>query len=216
MPNAGLPVLGHDGATYPLTPDRTRRRPRHVHPRARARAWSAAAAARRRRTCARSSSGCAAARHAAPSAPGAGRRVAVPDRAVPPGHLVSRRRRAHQRQRLAGVPRCDARGPASTTASRWPATQIRDGSHLLDVCVDYVGRDGVDDMREIASRFATASTLPIMLDSTEPPGHRGRARMPRRPVRHQLGQLRGRRRADVAVRRASCRSCASTAPRSSP
>jgi 5-methyltetrahydrofolate--homocysteine methyltransferase len=44
----------------------------------------------------------------------------------------------------------------------------RDGSHLLDVCVDYVGRDGVADMREVASRFATASTLPLMLDSTEP------------------------------------------------
>jgi 5-methyltetrahydrofolate--homocysteine methyltransferase len=47
-------------------------------------------------------------------------------------------------------------------------TQARDGSHLLDLCVDYVGRDGVADMREIAGRFATASTLPIMLDSTEP------------------------------------------------
>ncbi|MDT4997705.1 MAG: 5-methyltetrahydrofolate--homocysteine methyltransferase [Pseudonocardiales bacterium] len=45
--------------------------------------------------------------------------------------------------------------------------QIRDGSHLLDLCVDYVGRDGVADMREVAGRFATASTLPIMLDSTE-------------------------------------------------
>jgi 5-methyltetrahydrofolate--homocysteine methyltransferase len=47
--------------------------------------------------------------------------------------------------------------------------QIRDGSHLLDVCVDYVGRDGTADMREVAGRFATASTLPIVLDSTEPP-----------------------------------------------
>ncbi len=46
--------------------------------------------------------------------------------------------------------------------------QTRDGSHLLDLCVDYVGRDGAADMREIAGRFATASTLPIMLDSTEP------------------------------------------------
>jgi 5-methyltetrahydrofolate--homocysteine methyltransferase len=46
--------------------------------------------------------------------------------------------------------------------------QIRDGAHLLDVCVDYVGRDGVADMREIAGRFATASTLPLVLDSTEP------------------------------------------------
>jgi 5-methyltetrahydrofolate--homocysteine methyltransferase len=47
-------------------------------------------------------------------------------------------------------------------------SQTRDGSHLLDVCVDYVGRDGAIDMREIAGRFATASTLPLMLDSTEP------------------------------------------------
>ncbi|HEU4543843.1 MAG TPA: methionine synthase [Jiangellaceae bacterium] len=46
--------------------------------------------------------------------------------------------------------------------------QIRDGSHLLDLCVDYVGRDGVADMHELAGRFATASTLPLVLDSTEP------------------------------------------------
>src|SRR6266508_4292945 len=45
--------------------------------------------------------------------------------------------------------------------------QARDGSHLLDLCVDYVGRDGAVDMSELAGRFATASTLPIMLDSTE-------------------------------------------------
>jgi 5-methyltetrahydrofolate--homocysteine methyltransferase len=47
--------------------------------------------------------------------------------------------------------------------------QIRDGAHLLDLCVDYVGRDGVADMRQLAARLATASTLPIVLDSTEPP-----------------------------------------------
>jgi len=46
--------------------------------------------------------------------------------------------------------------------------QIRDGAHMLDLCVDYVGRDGVADMRELAGRLATASTLPIMIDSTEP------------------------------------------------
>jgi 5-methyltetrahydrofolate--homocysteine methyltransferase len=45
--------------------------------------------------------------------------------------------------------------------------QTRDGAHLLDVCVDYVGRDGAADMREIVSRFATAATLPLVLDSTE-------------------------------------------------
>jgi 5-methyltetrahydrofolate--homocysteine methyltransferase len=47
--------------------------------------------------------------------------------------------------------------------------QARDGAHLLDLCVDYVGRDGVADMKELAFRFATAATLPIVLDSTEPP-----------------------------------------------
>jgi 5-methyltetrahydrofolate--homocysteine methyltransferase len=46
--------------------------------------------------------------------------------------------------------------------------QIRDGAHMLDLSVDYVGRDGAADMSQIASRFATASTLPIVLDSTEP------------------------------------------------
>ncbi|APE34453.1 methionine synthase [Nocardia mangyaensis] len=47
--------------------------------------------------------------------------------------------------------------------------QTRDGAHMLDLCVDYVGRDGTVDMNELASRLATSSTLPIMLDSTEPP-----------------------------------------------
>ncbi len=46
--------------------------------------------------------------------------------------------------------------------------QARDGAHMLDLCIDYVGRDGVADMKELAFRLATASTLPIMLDSTEP------------------------------------------------
>ncbi|MBA2507765.1 MAG: methionine synthase, partial [Nocardioidaceae bacterium] len=46
--------------------------------------------------------------------------------------------------------------------------QTRDGAHLLDLCVDYVGRDGVADMNELATRLATASTLPVVLDSTEP------------------------------------------------
>ena len=35
--------------------------------------------------------------------------------------------------------------------------QIREGAHMLDLCVDYVGRDGVADMEELAGRFATAS-----------------------------------------------------------
>lgn len=46
--------------------------------------------------------------------------------------------------------------------------QQRDGSHMLDLCIDYVGRDGTADMAELAGQLATASTLPIMIDSTEP------------------------------------------------
>jgi len=38
--------------------------------------------------------------------------------------------------------------------------QVKEGAHVLDVCVDYVGRDGVDDMNEIAARFATQAPLP--------------------------------------------------------
>ena len=47
--------------------------------------------------------------------------------------------------------------------------QSREGAHLLDLCVDYVGRDGVADMRELAFRVNTAVPLPVMIDSTEPP-----------------------------------------------
>jgi len=46
--------------------------------------------------------------------------------------------------------------------------QVREGAHVLDLCVDYVGRDGVADMHELASRFATQVPLPLVLDSTEP------------------------------------------------
>jgi 5-methyltetrahydrofolate--homocysteine methyltransferase len=46
--------------------------------------------------------------------------------------------------------------------------QTREGAHIIDLCIDYVGRDGAADMAELAGRLATASTLPVMLDSTEP------------------------------------------------
>ncbi|OKH28193.1 methionine synthase [Chroogloeocystis siderophila] len=45
--------------------------------------------------------------------------------------------------------------------------QVREGAHVLDVNVDYVGRDGVRDMHELVSRLVTNVTLPLMLDSTE-------------------------------------------------
>ncbi|MBF2098657.1 MAG: methionine synthase [Gloeomargaritaceae cyanobacterium C42_A2020_066] len=45
--------------------------------------------------------------------------------------------------------------------------QVREGAHVLDVNVDYVGRDGERDMHELVSRLVTSVTLPLMLDSTE-------------------------------------------------
>jgi 5-methyltetrahydrofolate--homocysteine methyltransferase len=44
---------------------------------------------------------------------------------------------------------------------------VKGGAHVLDVCVDYTGEDGVADMHQVASRFATQATVPLMLDSTE-------------------------------------------------
>ena len=46
--------------------------------------------------------------------------------------------------------------------------QVGEGAHLLDLCVDYVGRDGTADMDELARRFATGVAAPLVLDSTEP------------------------------------------------
>ncbi|MGI9666165.1 MAG: homocysteine S-methyltransferase family protein, partial [Acidimicrobiia bacterium] len=47
--------------------------------------------------------------------------------------------------------------------------QVAEGAHLVDLCVDYVGRDGVVDVSDFAQRFATEVTAPIVIDSTEPP-----------------------------------------------
>ena len=47
--------------------------------------------------------------------------------------------------------------------------QEREGVHVLDVCVDYVGRDGVRDMIEVIKRYNAVLTKPLMLDSTEVP-----------------------------------------------
>jgi 5-methyltetrahydrofolate--homocysteine methyltransferase len=58
-------------------------------------------------------------------------------------------------------------------AEDWDATvalaksQTREGAHVLDVCVDYVGREGAPDMIEVVDRYATQSTLPLVIDSTQ-------------------------------------------------
>lgn len=47
-------------------------------------------------------------------------------------------------------------------------SQVKEGASVLDVCVDYVGRDGVPDMHAIAAEFAQKAALPLVFDSTEP------------------------------------------------
>jgi 5-methyltetrahydrofolate--homocysteine methyltransferase len=45
--------------------------------------------------------------------------------------------------------------------------QVKEGAHVLDVCVDYTGADGVSDMDQLMSRLATQSSVPVMVDTTE-------------------------------------------------
>ncbi|MEI8051333.1 MAG: methionine synthase [Actinomycetes bacterium] len=47
--------------------------------------------------------------------------------------------------------------------------QVKEGSHVIDVCVDYTGADGVGDMEALLSQLATQSSVPIMVDTTEAP-----------------------------------------------
>jgi 5-methyltetrahydrofolate--homocysteine methyltransferase len=47
--------------------------------------------------------------------------------------------------------------------------QAAEGAHVIDVMVDYVGRDGVPDVERVVGAFRTQSTLPLVFDSTEPP-----------------------------------------------
>jgi len=46
-------------------------------------------------------------------------------------------------------------------------SQVKENAHVLDVNVDYVGRNGEEDMHALVSRLVTNVNLPLMLDSTE-------------------------------------------------
>ena len=166
MPNAGLPVLGKDGAHYPLSPAEladahdtftreyglslvggccgtTPEHLRQVVERVRGREITR--------------------RDPQPEPSASSLYQAVPFRQDTSYLAIGERTNANGSKKFRD----------SMLAADWQACveiareQIRDGSHLLDLCVDYVGRDGVADMKEIAGRLATASTLPIVLDSTE-------------------------------------------------
>ncbi|GII32169.1 methionine synthase [Planotetraspora mira] len=168
MPNAGLPQLTSDGAYYPLTPDEladahenfTRdyglaliggccgTTPEHL-----------------RKVVERNSGKARAVRRPRPEAGAASLYQHVPFRQDTSYLAIGERTNANgskafREAMLAGnYEECVEIARA----------QARDGAHMLDLCVDYVGRDGVTDMKELAFRFATASTLPIVIDSTEPP-----------------------------------------------
>ena len=46
--------------------------------------------------------------------------------------------------------------------------EVRDGSHMLDLCVDFVGRNGVEDMKTVAAKYVVSVHSPLMIDSTDP------------------------------------------------
>ncbi|MEX0777697.1 MAG: methionine synthase [Phycisphaeraceae bacterium] len=74
--------------------------------------------------------------------------------------------------------RCNASGSRAfkrlLEAEDWDAMvslareQVREGSHVLDVNVDYAGRDNAADMAQIVTRFVRQVNVPLMLDSTQP------------------------------------------------
>ena len=83
--------------------------------------------------------------------------------------------------------------------------QVRDGAHVLDVCVDYVGRDGAD--RHARGRRPARDRVDVAADDRlhRVAGHRGRAGVPRRPQHRQLGALRGRQRPREQLRQEDAR-----------
>jgi 5-methyltetrahydrofolate--homocysteine methyltransferase len=168
MPNAGLPVLGADGAHYPLTPQELA----DAHDTF-TREYGLSLVG-----------GCCGTtpEHLRQLVDRVGGREVVLRRPRPEPGVASLYTAVPYKQDASYLSigeRTNANGSKAFREAmleqRWDdcveiaRDQTRDGAHLLDVCVDYVGRDGVADMRALAGRLATASTLPLVLDSTEVP-----------------------------------------------
>ena len=167
MPNAGLPVLGANGASYPLGPDELA-----VALEGFVDDYGISLVG--------GCCGTTPAHLAAVVEKVSGKAIATRTPEIDPGasslyqYVPFRQDRTY----LAIGERTNANGSRAfrdaLLAEDWEKCveiardQIRDGAHMLDLSVDYVGRDGAADMSQLASRFATASTLPIVLDSTEP------------------------------------------------
>ncbi|WP_098470357.1 methionine synthase [Serinibacter salmoneus] len=167
MPNAGLPVLGKDGAEYPLTP-----------------AELASAHEQFVKEFGISLVGgcCGTTPEHLAAVVERVRDLPLPERTPTPepgvASLYQHVPFAQDASYLAIGERTNANGSKAFREAmlegNWEEcvqiarNQIRVGAHLLDVCVDYVGRDGVADVSEVVARFASASTLPLVVDSTEP------------------------------------------------
>lgn len=167
MPNAGLPVLGPNGATYPLTPSELAT--------AHLQFVNEYGVGLVGGCC-----GTTPAHIAALAQAVAGKAPKHPAVTNDPGlaSLYQHQPFDQTMTYLSIGERTNANGSKAfreaMLAENWEEcleiakSQTREGAHLLDVCVDYVGRDGARDARELVSRLATSTTLPLVLDSTEP------------------------------------------------
>ncbi len=167
MPNAGLPELGTDGAVYPLTPDELAAALAGFVTEFGVRLVGGCCGTTREHIAAvvQAVSGLTPRNRRPRPEPGVSSLyTAVPFRQDTSVLMVGERTNANGSK----VFREAMLAERFEDCVQIARAQTRDGAHLIDLCVDYVGRDGAADMAELAGRLATAATLPIVLDSTEP------------------------------------------------
>ncbi|WP_329397376.1 methionine synthase [Streptomyces melanogenes] len=166
MPNAGLPVLGKDGAHYPLSaPELADAQETFVREYGLSLVGGCCGTTPEhlRQVVERVRGLAPTERHPRPEPGAASLYQSVPFRQDTSYMAIGERTNANGSKKFREA-MLEGRWDDCVEMAR---DQIREGAHMLDLCVDYVGRDGVADMQELAGRFATASTLPIVLDSTE-------------------------------------------------
>lgn len=76
----------------------------------------------------------------------------------------------------------------------------QEGSHAIDLCVAYVGRNEERDMAEAAFRLNTSVTVPVMVDSTESPVMEiALQRLAGKPIINSINFEDGERKADTVL-----------------
>ncbi|WP_329016386.1 methionine synthase [Streptomyces sp. NBC_00690] len=168
MPNAGLPVLGKNGAHYPLTaPELADAQETFVREYGLSLVGGCCGTTPEhlRQVVERVRTLTPAVREPRPEPGAASLYQTVPFRQDTAYMAIGERTNANGSKKFRDA-MLEARWDDCVEMAR---DQIREGAHMLDLCIDYVGRDGVADMEKLAGLFATASTLPIVLDSTEVP-----------------------------------------------